>query len=120
MLFITALTVHLTGCPFEANEDDGAVNVCVYRSMPTEEKTAITLSLVGGTEVLGSGYFKSSYQVVFSPGESQACVSISIADDDECELTETFYVKLADPTRTRAYFRRQPWLCSVLIKDDDS
>ena len=73
-----------------------------------------------GTADVDSDYFGSSHQVVFSPGESQACVSISIADDDECEVTESFLVKIAEPAIPGIYFLGHPKSCSAYINDNDS
>ena len=72
------------------------------------------------TADVDSDYFGSSHQVVFSPGEYQACVSISIADDDECEVTETFSVKLAEPTLPGTYFLGHTKSCFAHITDNDS
>ena len=102
------------------DEHAKTANVCVTVSIPFNKEIAMPLVLADGTAELGSDFFERSHQIVFSPGESQACVSISIADDDECEVDEWFTVKLSEPTIARTYFLGQPKSCLVTIKDDES
>ena len=89
-------------------------------SVAFNEETTITLLLMDGTAQVGSDYSGSSHQVVFSPGQSQACVSIPVIDDDECEVTESFSVKLPDPAIVGSYILGQPKTCTVSIMDNDS
>ena len=114
------IIVQQTGCPYMANENDEAVHVCATVSVPFKEKTAVTLLLMDETADVGLDYFGNYHQVVFSPGESQACVSIPVINDDKCEVTESFSVKLTEPTITGTYLIGQPKSCSVSIKDDES
>ena len=102
------------------NETDEAVRVCATVSVPFGEKTAVTLLLMDGTAHVGLDYSGSIHQVVFSPGESEACVSIPIINDDRCEVTESFSVKLTEPSITGTYLLGEPKSCSVSIKDDES
>ena len=116
----TEIIVHLADCPVVTSEDNETAAVCASVSVPLNEETTLTLLLMDGTAVVGSDYSGSSHQVVFSSGQSRACVSIPLADDDECEVTESFTVKLSDPSIVGSYFLGQPKTCTVSIEDDDS
>ena len=109
----------MSGCPFTTNEAEGTVSICVSASVPFIEKTKVTVLLADRTAEVGEDYTGTSHQVVFSPGETQACVSIPIEDDDECELTESFEVKLADPIIPGSYFLGQPMSCLAFIEDNE-
>ena len=102
------------------NETNEAVRVCVTLSVPFGEKTAVTLLTMDETADVGLDYSRNFHQVVFSPGESQACVSIPIINDDRCEVTESFAVKLTEPSITGTYLLGEPKSCAVSIKDDES
>ena len=102
------------------DENITTANVCAMVSHPFNKEIVMPLALEDGTAELGSDFFESSYQIVFSPGESQACVSISIADDDECEVDEWFSLKLSEPTIAGTYLLGQPKSCLVSIKDNES
>ena len=104
----------------ETDEDDKTANVCAMVSVPFKKEIAMTMVLEDGTAELGSDFFESSNQLAFSPGESRACVSIPVADDDECEVDEWFSLKLSEPTIAGTYFLGQPKSCLVMIKDDES
>ena len=101
-------------------ENNETATICTSVSVAFNEETPMTLLLKDGTAEVGSDYSGSSHQVVFISGELQACVSISIIDDDECEVTESFSVKLPDPAIVGTYILGQPATCSVSIKDNDS
>ena len=103
-------------CPLLAQEGDMPTTICLQVNYPFNTNTFGTLYAIDGTAEVGSDYSKSSHTIVFSPGESQVCVSIHIADDDECEVTESFTVRLAD---SPDFFPGQP-SCSVNIEDNDS
>ena len=103
-------------CPFLAHEGDKPISICLEVNYPFNAATFGTLHGSDGTAEVGSDYSGSSHRVVFSPGESQVCVSIPIADDDECEVTESFTVRLAE---SPDFVPGQPF-CSVNIEDNDS
>ena len=110
----------LVKCPVVTNEDNRTADVCAMVSVPFNKEITMTMLVADGTAELGSDFFGSSYQVAFSRGESQACVSIPIADDDECEVDELFSVSLSEPTIAGTYFLGQPKSCLVSIKDNES
>ena len=119
-LSIIEIIAHLTNCPVVTGEDNKAANVCAKVSVPFKKEISMALALANGTAELGSDFFESSNQLVFSPGESEACVSIPIANDDECEVDEWFMMKLSKPTIAGTYFLGQPKSCQVTIKDNES
>ena len=116
----TEIIAHLANCPVVTDEDNRAANVCAMVSVPFNKEIAMTVVSADGTAELGSDIFESSHQIVFTPGESQGCVSIPVADDDECEVDEWFLLKLSEPTIAGTYFLGQPKSCLVSIKDNES
>ena len=104
----------------QTDEEKKTANVCANVSVPFKKEISMAIVLEEGTAELGNDFFESSNQLVFSPGESQACVSIPIADDDKCEVHEWFMLKLSEPTIAGTYFLGQPKSCLVLIKDNES
>ena len=102
------------------DEDNKTANICAMVSVPFDKEIEMTLVSADGTAKFGSDYFQRSHHIVFTPGESQACVSITIADDDKCEADEWFSVKLSEPTIVGTYLLGRPKSCLVSIKDNES
>ena len=107
-------------CPVVTGEDNKTANVCAEVSVPFYEEITMAMVLVEGTAEFGSDFFENSHKIVFTSGESQACASISVADDDECEVDEWFLLKLSEPTIAGTYFLGQPRSCLISIKDNES
>ena len=109
-----------TKCPMTVNEDASAVHCCLRVNIPFDKPTRIPLTTTGGSAEVQRDYVGSYHEIVFQRGNTQACGSISIIDDNDCELTETVSVNLAKTSDSSDYHVGEPASCLLQITDNDS
>ena len=80
------------------NEDDGVAVLMVRLSPASDQAVTVRYATVDGSATAGQDYTASSGALRFNAGETTQEIRVPIIDDDDEEGTESFRVRLSDPT----------------------
>lgn len=79
-------------------EETGQANVNLRLSSESADEISVTYNTTDGTATAGEDYEAiSESTIVFEPGETSKDITITIVDDEDAELDETFDVNLSNP-----------------------
>jgi peptidoglycan/xylan/chitin deacetylase (PgdA/CDA1 family) len=92
-----------------------SVRVPVRLSSPSGKTVTVRYATVAGTAAVGTDHLAASGTLTFSPGSTLRYADVVIVGDDLDEATETFQVRLSDPTRATI----ERGTATVSILDDD-
>ena len=82
----------------EVREDAGEAVFEVTLSHPSVHTITLTATFQDGTATQGEDYEPSERRVVFDPGDTEQAVRVAVLDDALIEETETFTVRVSDPS----------------------
>ena len=80
------------------NEDDGVAVLVVTLSPASDQAVTVRYTTVNGSATAGQDYTASSGALRFNAGETTQEIRVPIIDDGDEEGTESFHVRLSDPT----------------------
>ena len=80
------------------NEDDGVAVLVVTLSPASDQAVTVRYATVNGSATAGQDYTASSGALRFNAGETTQEIRVPIIDDGDEEATESFHVRLSDPT----------------------
>jgi hypothetical protein len=78
------------------DESAGTATFTVRLSGPASGVVTVKATTVNGTAMSGDDYASVNKTLTFEPGETQKTVTVSIVDDAESEVAETFTLKLSN------------------------
>ena len=90
------IAAHYDIADVSANEADGTLTFTVTRSGNTADATTVDFASVDGTAVDGADYTAVTGTVSFAAGETSQTITVTIADDADVEVDETFTVELSN------------------------
>jgi len=96
---MTVARVEFSAAAYSCMENEGTIKLGVVRSGNLKCKTTVNFETSDGTANAGEDYVAKSGVVEFEEGEYMKSIEIEIIDDDVWEETETFFVRLFNPTR---------------------
>lgn len=112
-----ATVVEFAAANFTIQEGAPSVEVRLLRTGNLSEAASVTVLPTDGTAIAGEDYIGGPRVVTFAPRQSQGVVTIPIIDDDIVEPTETFSVRLVNPTENVELGGRSQ--STITILDDD-
>ena len=80
--------------PLVVEEEDGVAAFTVSLSQAFDEETTLNFETVSGSALAGQDFEAASGSLVFSAGQTEATVAISLLDDTLAEATESFGLKV--------------------------
>ena len=80
------------------NEGDGTARVRVSLSPSSTQTVSVDWTTEDGTATAGEDYADDDGTLIFSPGDTDGEITVSIIDDDEEDSSETFTVVLSNAT----------------------
>lgn len=80
--------------PLVVEEEDGVATFTVTLSQAFDEDTTLTYETVSGSALAGKDFEAASGSLIFSAGQTEATVAVSLLDDGLAEATETFGLKV--------------------------
>jgi len=102
----------------EVMEDCGTATVVVERRGAMDKTVTVNFSTADISATAGKDYTAVDGELSFAPGVKEMQISIPILDDDRFEKSETFRVKLADPS-SNAELDEKGALAMVKVCNDD-
>ncbi|XP_056276017.1 adhesion G-protein coupled receptor V1 [Pseudoliparis swirei] len=79
-----------------ASEEEGTVNVTVYRSLGSLGSVWVTYQTSGHTALSGVDFAPASGRLLFTPGRTSQQVTLHIRDDSLAEDTEMFFLNITE------------------------
>ena len=101
---------------FSVLEDDVTVSLEVVLSAPTPVEVQVQYSTVAGNALAGTDFDPASGVIVFAPNTTSQVLGISVKEDEDQEVQESFAVVLTSPTN--AFLGLQSG-ATISIEDDD-
>lgn len=98
-------------------ENGVSATVQVRLSSPAASTVTIDYLMESGTAVAGADFTTSSGKLTFAPGQTIQTIQVPIINDGRDEETETFVVKLGNPTN--AFLGADDTLTVSITDDDD-
>ena len=92
-----APTISLAQSNYTQAENGGQVNLVVSLSGPSNLGTSVTYQTNDGTAIAGQDYTAASGTINIPPGNSTDNITISLTDDIDIEIGETFSIVLSSP-----------------------
>jgi endoglucanase len=100
------------------NENAGWAGVTVHRTGGSDGKVTVDYCLCDGTAKQGKDYTAVSGKITFDDGETSKIIQVRILDDKAVEGTESFSIKLMNPTGGAVL--ESPSKTEIAIRDNDS
>lgn len=91
--------VEFSAAAYSCMENEGTIKLGVIRTGNLDCKSTINYETSDGTANAGEDYVTKNGILEFAEGEYSKVVEIEIIDDDVWEETETFFVRLFNPSR---------------------
>merc|ERR1711871_226155 len=110
-------TVGFSSATYAVREDEGHVNIIVYRTGDLSCECSIDYATADGTATAVEDYMPAQGTLTFQPGATQQRISVEIIDDDVYEPDEVFTVTLSAPNGCSINSKLKT--CVVTIIDDD-
>lgn len=104
--------------PVNVNEGDGHVTLTVQRIGGSSGEASVDYLTQDGTAIAGKDYTSSKGRLTFAAGETSKTISIETIDDKIVEQTESFSVKLENPSEGAKLGENS--ICTVNITDNDA
>ena len=79
----------------EVNESDGTASFGIFLNAPSNETIYINYTTLDGTAIANEDYIPVSGELVFSPGETEKTVTVTLIDDSEIEPAEDFQLQIS-------------------------
>ena len=116
-----APVVSMKSATLRTRESDGSVTVCATLSLVSSSAVMVDIASGGGTATAGADYtaIPTNTGLTFTPGSTEQCLDISVADDEIDEAEETFDVTLSNVTGGGATLGTQT-ATTVTIGDNDT
>jgi hypothetical protein len=92
-----APTISLAQSTYTQTENGGQVNLVVSLSGPSNLGTSVSYQTSDGTAVAGQDYTASNGTINIPAGNSSDNITISLTDDSDVEIGETFSVIISSP-----------------------
>merc|ERR1719232_330517 len=96
---MTVARVEFSAAAYSCMENEGTIKLGVIRTGNLNCKTSVNFETSDGTANAGEDYVAKAGVIEFEEGEYIKSVEIEIIDDDVWEETETFFVRLFNPSR---------------------
>lgn len=80
--------------PLVVEEEDGVATFTVSLSQAFDEETTLTYETVSGSALAGQDFEAASGSLIFSAGQTEATVAVTLLDDGLAEATESFGLKV--------------------------
>lgn len=96
---MTVARVEFSAAAYSCMENEGTIKLGVIRTGNLNCKTTVNYETSDGTANAGEDYVSKAGIIEFLEGEYIKTVEIEIIDDDVWEETETFFVRLFNPSR---------------------
>ncbi|KAL5255232.1 hypothetical protein ACHWQZ_G014602 [Mnemiopsis leidyi] len=96
---MTVARVEFSAAAYSCMENEGTIKLGVVRTGNLACKTSVNFETSDGTANAGEDYVAKAGVIEFEEGECIKCIEIEIIDDDVWEETETFFVRLFNPSR---------------------
>ena len=112
-----APTISLAQSTYTQAENGGQVNLVVSLSGPSNLGTSVAYQTNDGTAVAGQDYTAASGTINIPPGNSTDNITISLTDDTDIEIGETFSIVLSNPDNATL---GTTTTSQVTITDDES
>jgi len=96
---MTVARVEFSAAAYSCMENEGTIKLGVIRTGNLNCKTTVNFETSDGTANAGEDYVAKAGIVEFEEGEYVKSIEIEIIDDDVWEETETFFVRLFNPSR---------------------
>lgn len=84
--------------PVDVCEGDGHVTLTVQRIGGSDGEATVEFTTLDGTAIAGKDYTSVNGRLTFLDGETTKTITINLIDDKDVENTESFNVKLSNPT----------------------
>ena len=91
-------TISLANATYTESENGGQVNLVVNLSGPSNLATSVSYQTTDGTAIAGQDYTTANGTINIPAGNSSDNITISLTDDTDIEIGETFSVILSNPT----------------------
>lgn len=96
---MTVARIEFSAAAYSCMENEGTIKLGVVRIGNLKCKTTVNYETSDGTANAGEDYVAKAGTIEFEEGEYIKTVEIDIIDDDVWEETETFFVRLFNPSR---------------------
>jgi len=96
---MTVARIEFSAAAYSCMENEGTIKLGVIRTGNLNCKTTVNYETSDGTANAGEDYVSKAGVIEFIEGEYIKSVEIEIIDDDVWEETETFFVRLFNPSR---------------------
>lgn len=96
---MTVSRVEFSAAAYSCMENEGTIKLGVIRTGNLDCKTTINYETSDGTANAGEDYVTKNGVLEFAEGEYTKVIEVEIIDDDVWEETETFFVRLFNPSR---------------------
>ena len=117
----TAPQIQFEMALYAVDEEGGSVTLTVTLSGPTAVPAMVNYATADGPSPqaasAGEDYVQASDTLTFLPGETSHTITLSILDDLDRELTETFFVTLSGPNHSTVGVNNE---ATVQITDNDA
>ena len=110
-------TISLANATYTETENGGQVNLVVNLSGPSNLATSVSYQTTDGTAIAGQDYTTANGTINIPAGNSSDNITISLTNDTDIEIGETFSVVLSNPTNATL---GAITTAQVTITDDES
>ncbi len=110
-------TLQFNPASYSVDETAGSVTLTVVRSGELGRAVSVSFGTSDGTAAAGSDYAATSGVLNFSAGQTQQTISVAIKDDTITEGSETFSVRLTNPS-TGATLGGQSVATATILDND--